>query len=445
MRPSVLFVAPSAYLLSGLATWLEYLTPGLERCGWDAKLCLVSGRRHHLPEPYLADHPATNALIAHCDTDTPVGRRRAIEKVLQEAKPDIAISVNIPDLFVAMDNLRASGKGGKSRAILSVHGIERFLYSDMQHFGGILDGVVCTNQLSRALSTSLGAVSEDRVLYAAYGVPERKHPVAKSFDGRLNIVCCGRLETPQKCCMDLVSIVAGLRARGVPFRLDVVGDGPDRPQLQTMLANEIADGSVVMHGYVSADDLDTRIYPDAHALILTSSWETGPIVVWEAMAHGVCVVSSRYVGSGLEQALEDGSNALLFDIGDTDSAVQSLERLWHDAGLRECLIEGGKQLVEQRYSIQASVEAWDRALKQVLVSEPATAVRLTAPPVKGRLDKLCGLELAESLRELLGRQSPLANDPGGEWPHSHSGVVSDDAFWELARACDGIHAGNPVA
>lgn len=444
MRPSVVFFAPSAYLLSGLASWLDYLIPELGKRGWDARLCLVSGRRHHLPTPYLADHPAKNALVAHCETDTPVGRRRAIEKVLLQVEPDMAISVNIPDLFVALNNLRGTGKE-KSRGILSVHGIERFLYSDMQRFRNIMDGVVCTNRLARALSTSLGAVSADRVLYAPYGVRERAHSATRKLADRLNIVYCGRLETPQKRCLDLVGIVAGLHARGVPFKLDVVGDGPDRPQLQALLEKEIAEGSVVMHGYLPSEDLNARIYPDAHVLLLTSFWETGPIVIWEAMAHGVCVVSSRYVGSGREQALEDGSNALLFDIGDADAAARSLERLWREADLRQTLIEGGERLVEQRYSIEASVEAWDRALRQVLEWKPAAAVGLTAPPARGRLDRLCGPEHAESLRLWLGMKSPLASDPGGEWPHSHSGASSDESFWELARDCDDLQTGKPIA
>ena len=41
-----------------------------------------------------------------------------------------------------------------------------------------------------------------------------------------------------------------------------------------------------------------RAYGEAGCLLLTSAWETGPLVVWEAMAAGLPVVSAAYTGSG---------------------------------------------------------------------------------------------------------------------------------------------------
>lgn len=53
---SVLFIAPSAYLYGGLATWLDYLVPGLENSGWDITVGLVAGK-HHSAGAYLKQHP----------------------------------------------------------------------------------------------------------------------------------------------------------------------------------------------------------------------------------------------------------------------------------------------------------------------------------------------------------------------------------------------------
>ena len=56
MRPRLLLLAPSAYTLGGLATWLDYLDPGLSEHGWEVTLGLVGGPRHHRPEQYVAAH-----------------------------------------------------------------------------------------------------------------------------------------------------------------------------------------------------------------------------------------------------------------------------------------------------------------------------------------------------------------------------------------------------
>ncbi len=44
--PHLLVVAPSAYPLGGVATWLDDLVPGLERAGWRVTVGLTAGRHH---------------------------------------------------------------------------------------------------------------------------------------------------------------------------------------------------------------------------------------------------------------------------------------------------------------------------------------------------------------------------------------------------------------
>lgn len=435
--PSVFFVAPSAYLLSGLATWLDYLMPALEGRGWQTRLCLVSSRKHHLPAPYLQAHPSPGALSAHCRTDTAVGRRRALEKVLVQARPDVAVSVNIPDLFVAVNRLRQIGQCS-TRVVMSVHGIERYLYADMRLLGSVMDGVACTNRLACALASSLGGVPEGRISYAACGVesPTARAEQVPRTDDRLNIVYAGRLESPQKRCLDLVEVLAGLRRRGVPYHLAIAGDGPDRDRLEAALSEDVEANRVAFHGFVPSGDLDSRLYANADVMIIPSSWETGPIVAWEAMARGICVVSSRYVGSGLEGALRSEENALMFDVGDAAGAAKALERLWRDRVLRSTLRRSGAELVQSRYSLKVSVDAWDSALRRALQRAPRPATTLPPARGNGRLDRLLGVEFAESVRRALRIAAPCASNPGSEWPHSLSNALSDSAFWDLAAKLD---------
>jgi len=433
--PKVLFVAPSAYVLSGLATWLDYLVPELAGYGWDARLALVSGPRHHRPGQYLAAHPAERVAIAHCETGTAEGRSRALLRLLDEVQPDIAVSVNIPDLFVAINRQRQARRPGP-HAVMSVHGIEAHLYADARRYRQVIDAVICTNRLSCALAGSLGGVDPRRTLYSAYGVrqPEWAEPVEAGE--RLRIVYSGRLETEQKRAGDLVGIARALQGRGVPFRLEIVGDGPDRDSLENALRAEIAAGSVHFHGHVPLEELKARIYPSAQALLITSYWETGPIVAWEAMAQGVPVVSSRYIGSGLEAALVDERNALLFDIGDVEGAAAALSRLWNEPATSRSLRAAARQLVVERYSIPVSVQAWDRSLRFVLTQAQAGAASL--PPAKsaGRLDRWINPSAAETIRRALPILGTTASDAGGEWPHAHANLKSDAAFWQAARKAD---------
>ena len=69
---------------------------------------------------------------------------------------------------------------------------------------------------------------------------------------------------------------------------------------------------VTFLGRLSPTEMRDKLYARANTLLMPSFWETGPIVNWEAMAAGVVVVSSRYVGSGLEGSLQHGKTPCFF-------------------------------------------------------------------------------------------------------------------------------------
>ena len=431
----ILIVSPSAYLYGGLATWLDYLAPGLEAQGWRVTVGLVEGPRHHQSARYAAEHSLRACVPIRCGTSTPEGRRRALVRAIRQLRPDIVASVNIPDVYPAVAEARRRG-ASDARAVMTLHGIQADLYDDLRQYAPLPDAVVATNRLAARLASCIGGMPPDRVLYAPYGVaPTNQLPSERSPPTTLRIAWVGRFEEGQKRILDVPRIAVRIVEAGVPFRLLLAGDGPDQPALERALAPFLAAGTVGLLGRLGPCELDRQVYAQSDVLLLTSAWETGPIVVWEAMARGVAVVSSRYVGSGLEGALEDGVNALLFPIGDSDAAARQLLRLWEEPQLRERLVLCAKRTVDTRYSIAVSVGAWGAAFKRILSLAPANA----APSEQrraGRLDRVVGARWAESIRSLVPRLPPDGG-PGGEWPHSYGTTALDDPeFWRVASQED---------
>ncbi len=435
---SVLFVAPSAYVLGGLATWLDYLLPGLRARGWQAQLGLVSGPQHHRPERYLSVHPDPNVAIAHCATGTPEGRFRALRRLLKQAAPALVVSVNIPDVYLTVARLR-QGQTSAPKVAMSVHGLQADLFADARRYADVLDGVICVNRLACELVAVLGGIEASRIFYAPCGADAPVAPAANRPRQRgdlLRIVHAGRIESAQKRVLDLIPIVQELRHRGVAFRLDIVGDGPDLAALRAQLSNQIAAGSVVIHGSLPTAKLITEIYPQCDVVLVTSQWETGPLVAWEAMAQGLVVVSSRYVGCGRESALRDQATARLFAIGDAHGAAAALAELWADPAQWAAISAQGRRLAVSNYSVAASVAQWDGALRQVLDAEPRPTASVAGRAAAGRLDKAVGPQVAETLRSLVRRRPPVTMEAGSEWAHSHSAVKSDGAFWAHAASLD---------
>ncbi len=433
MRPRLLIIAPSAYRLGGLATWLNYLEPGLRKRGWDVTLGLVQGPRHHLPHQYVEENPSQNWVPIHCLTGTPEGRCQALMQSIRQEQPHLVAGVNIPDLYPAVARLRSRGSG--PRVVMTVHGIQSDLLEDVERCETVLDGVICTNRLAHRLVLKEAGLSRERLHYAGYGVAIEPYKRPQTSRGLLKIAWVGRLEQSDKRVHDIPSILQHLRHQGVPFQLLIAGEGSEGERLKGELRRFIETNQVKILGRVDAQELRI-LYQQANALLLTSAHETGPQVVWEAMASSLPVVSSQYVGSGLESALEHGRNTLLFPVGDCRAAALQLCRLWREPILNQKLASNSHWMVSERYSIRASLQSWDTALRRSLRSGPHKAgAKLEIPHCHGKIDTLLGSSAAEGVRRLMRRRVHPLGGPGSEWPHSY-GKQNSKQFWKIAREED---------
>lgn len=431
----VVFLAPSAYRLGGVQTWLDYLLPGLCERGWDPTLALVSGRFHDV-DAYRAQHPYPDVIAVSYTSGTREGRLRAIHKVLTDLSPALVVGVNIADTYEAVARLRQQrATADPPRVILSLHGIQADFLQDIRRFGSILDAVVGTNRLAQQLASTTGKLAKTRCLYAPYGVKlPGPYPSPASLQGPLRIVYSGRLESFQKRVDDLPEILAELHTRGVDFHLSIAGAGPEEARLRDRLSS-FGDQRVSFLGHVPYQTLLDEVYPRCHVMLVPSYWETGPIVIWEAMARGLAVVSARYIGSGLEGSLRHGENCLLYPVGDTTQAADCLSQITDDT-LRANLTRAAYELVQERYTLTTSVDTWDRCLQQVLELPHLPPAQPPERAAQGRLDRLLGFGLAEHVRTRLGyRYEHRA--PGGEWPHSYGHWSPEDRdFWNMAASTD---------
>jgi glycosyltransferase involved in cell wall biosynthesis len=425
---NLLFLAPSAYLLGGVQVWLAELVPGLRKRGWQVQVALASGEWHDVAS-YSRAFPELPVVAVDNPTGTEEGRLRSLGRLLEEQQPDLVVGVNIAALYPAVARLRSRG-AFRGRTVMTLHGLQSDLLANLAAQRKVIDAVIATNRLACALCCEEAGMPENRVLYAPYGVDVDPRPMVPPPGGPpggpLRIAWIGRLIEAQKRVLDLPAILGQLDRRNLDYRLSIAGGGPDAAAMETVLAPWIRRGTVRLLSRLDAEALRSQVYANHHALLITSNWETGPIVAWEAMAAGLAVVSSRYVGHRLEGALEDGINALLFDVGDASGAADQLERL-NDPGLRARMVEAAHRLVRERYTRGASLLAWDRALQDALALPPLPSPDPAPPlPARGRLDRWLGAARAEDLRQLLGLRFRHP-EPGSEWPHAE-GEGGDEAL-----------------
>ena len=103
-------------------------------------------------------------------------------------------------------------------------------------------------------------------------------------------------------------------------RLAIVGDGPARESLEV----EFADLPAKFMGYMRGERL-SQAYASADMFTFASALETFGLVVVEAMAAGLPVVSSR-VG-GIPDVVHEGVTGYTFDVGDVGALVEGVRKI----------------------------------------------------------------------------------------------------------------------
>jgi glycosyltransferase involved in cell wall biosynthesis len=419
-RPgSILFLTQTAHPWGGVENWLEYLVPGLDKLGWNVTVGLVRGRRHHDPAEYLKIHPYRDTVEVPALTGTPEGRIRAIARALHRTTPDVVVPVNVADTLEAVRRVKAAGQ--KIRILYPLHGDLPDYLLDVAKYNGCLDFAVATNRRGHLALQRVGGLAPERTAHVAYGAPPPLvSPKFNDSPSVLRLAYVGRLVQDQKRILDLPAVCHELDRRGLPYHLDIAGTGTEEPWLREQLQSQVAAGRVVFHGFCSAEQLYQRIYPALTALVLLSDWETGPIVAWEAMRHGATVVTTRYRGLTMEGLLVPEVNSLVSAVGDPRGLAANLARLAAEPALLTRLRLAAFRTAQERCSIEASVQGWHEAFTACLNSQ----IAMELPPARqlphnGRLDRVFGNRLAETLRNVFHR-GILHESSGGEWPHSLS-------------------------
>lgn len=135
-------------------------------------------------------------------------------------------------------------------------------------------------------------------------------------------------------------------ADAIKHHLLVVGDGPEREPLQ-QLARELAlEDRITFTGLMPRARIPALVATFDIALQPAVVPYASPLKLFEYLALGRTVIAPRQ--PNLEEILQDGTNARLFDPSDPNALAHGLSELASDSELRERLGAGARATIEQR-------------------------------------------------------------------------------------------------
>jgi glycosyltransferase involved in cell wall biosynthesis len=207
--------------------------------------------------------------------------------------------------------------------------------------------------------SKLGFPSE-RIFIASNAVSSRpiSPPPTKSekIAETAMVIFVGRLQQRKR--VDLLIRACQALPHDLQPRLRIVGDGPERSELEAMARNIYPKAEFV--GAVHGHQL-IPLFADADLFVLPG---TGGLAVQEAMANGLPVIVAR--GDGTQEDLVRPENGWQIPSDDLQALRQALEDALADLPrLREMGAESYR-IVEHEINIEAMVAVFLRAISSVL-------------------------------------------------------------------------------
>lgn len=137
------------------------------------------------------------------------------------------------------------------------------------------------------------------------------------------------------------------------WMLDIVGEGKEEPKYKALISKYKLEDRVTIHPFTNQIQ---NYYSNAQVYVLSSRWEGMPLVLVEAMSHGLPIITSNL--PVCQEIL--GDFGLYFENGNIEDLARRLEEVTHidwQAKSQEAL------KIAQRFDIHLIVEQWKRLLE----------------------------------------------------------------------------------
>lgn len=181
---------------------------------------------------------------------------------------------------------------------------------------------------------------------------------------RKEIIYMGRIDYNQKRVVRVVETWAMLEARFPDWRLTIVGDGPERANVERK-ARELGLKRVSFDGFQKP----RPYYERASVLVLASEYEGFPLVLAECMSFGVVpVVYGSY--SAVYDIIKNGKNGMIvqpkggrFDVSEM---AQALATVMADDNKRDGMAQRAIETSKRDYSVENIYSSWKEIMYNLI-------------------------------------------------------------------------------
>jgi glycosyltransferase involved in cell wall biosynthesis len=311
------------------------------RSGWQVTLVTLAGTE----VDHFSLHPGVRRVALGLARDSAglwaalfnnARRLWVLRGVLRQVRPDVALAMmHSASVLLAVASLGLPlTTVGAERAQPSAVPLGR-MWNVLRWWAyGYLDAMVALTQESAAwikhhTRATRVEVIPNSVIWPLPAQAAHLDPASVGRPGGARLLAVGRL-APVKGMDTLLVAFARLAPVHPDWELVIVGEGPQRADLEQFITQHGLTGRVFLAGHVGNPG---DWYNSARLFVLTSRHEGFPNVLAEAMAHGLACVSFD-CEAGPRHIIQHDTDGWLVPDQDTEALVEALDRLMRDDALR---------------------------------------------------------------------------------------------------------------
>jgi glycosyltransferase involved in cell wall biosynthesis len=230
----------------------------------------------------------------------------------------------------------------------------------------------CRSQIMRIASP----VHWDRFETVKLGIRPELLPQRQPRDtaAPLQMVMVGRLvptKGPLLLLQAFLHAMDQLRSEGIALGLTLIGEGPERSNLENFIRQHDLTRFVTLTGALNHDETLKHV---AHSdlFVLASFAEGIPVALMEAMALGVPCIST-YI-AGIPELIDHDHDGILVPAGSVDDLTKAILRLARDPALRQRFAEGARAHVLRDYHLTENLKVLADTLNRRISSSRRTVV-----------------------------------------------------------------------
>ena len=237
------------------------------------------------------------------------------------------------------------------------HGNDKYATNIINSAKGLDYFVLVSNDLEKYYSKKL-AKFKCKCKYIPNTID--KIPLKTASLKEKNFVSVGRL-SKEKGFLDLLKIYKVLVKKYPDWKLNIIGDGRERGNLEKFIKKNNLENSVILHGFQDREFID-NIFNKSAIYLMTSYTESFGIVLIEAMSHGLpCIAFDS--AEGACEIINSGENGYLIKNRSFDAMILKIEDLIKNENERKRISKYARKSI-QKYTSDNVNKMWIKLIEK---------------------------------------------------------------------------------